>query len=116
MLFEDYDTADQIMKTPNPADQKTLGRTVKQFDLKTWNTHQADIARDALKAKFTQDTKLKEVLLGTRNKTLAEASPPWETTWGIGLHLHDPDITNKDKWKGKNLLGKVLMEVRSSLI
>ena len=35
--------------------------------------------------------------------------------WGIGLSMHDEDRLNVAKWKGQNLLGFALMEVRKSL-
>ena len=55
------------------------------------------------KAKFTQNQKLKQLLLNTENKILREASP-YDSYWGIG-----PD------GKGKNKLGEILMRIREEL-
>ncbi len=44
---------------------------------------------------------------------MVEASPPWETVWGVGLH--NSKITDKGQRKEENLLGKLLMEVREEL-
>ena len=61
--------------------------------------------------KFSQNENLKQFLLSTKNKILAEASP-YDKIWGIGMNANDKDILNQDKWKGENLLGKALMKVR----
>ena len=61
--------------------------------------------------KFSQNTVCKNALLASRSKLLVEASP-WDRTYGIGLSLSDRNITDPSKWKGKNLLGAILMDVR----
>ena len=35
--------------------------------------------------------------------------------WGIGLSMKDEDRFCMDRWKGQNLLGKILMRVRKKL-
>lgn len=37
----------------------------------------------------------------------------YDKIWGIGIHIND--IYDQEKWKGQNLLGKALMEVRDYL-
>ena len=32
--------------------------------------------------------------------------------WGIGLHVRDDAARDRSNWRGENLLGEVLMEVR----
>ena len=46
------------------------------------------------------------------NAIIAEASP-YDKIWGIGLRSN-PGLTKKD-WKGQNLLGQILMDVRNDL-
>lgn len=48
------------------------------------------------------------------DQILAEASP-WDTIWGTGLRQTDPNIRNPSMWRGQNLLGKALMNVRDVL-
>jgi ribA/ribD-fused uncharacterized protein len=62
-------------------------------------------------ARFTQSAKCRELLLATGDKILVEASP-YDKVWGVGLAASDTDILDETKWKGENLLGKVLTEVR----
>jgi len=46
---------------------------------------------------------------------LVEASPV-DPIWGIGLAKDHPDALLPGKWKGTNLLGFALMEVRDELM
>lgn len=64
--------------------------------------------------KFRQNYDLKVYLLMTKDSILAEASP-YDRVWGIGLGLRYPERLDYSKWRGENLLGKVLMDVRKQL-
>ena len=44
-----------------------------------------------------------------------EASPV-DPIWGIGLSAYDKEAHTKETWKGLNLLGKILTEVRDELL
>ena len=68
-----------------------------------WDDIKLNIMKEALIAKFTQNQKLKTLLLNTNNASIIEDSPR-DSYWGIG----------KDK-NGENMLGKLLMEVREEL-
>lgn len=54
----------------------------------------------------------KAFLQGTGDKVIVEASPR-DRIWGIGMGASNPDASNPAKWRGLNLLGFALMEVRS---
>jgi len=54
-------------------------------------------------------------LLETKGTTIVEASP-YDTIWGIGMAEDHPDVMDEAKWKGENLLGKALTELRDELI
>ena len=64
--------------------------------------------------KFMGSEDLREFLLSTGDKILVEASP-YDTVWGIGMKEDDPDCRNPRLWKGENLLGFALMDVREKL-
>ena len=66
-------------------------------------------------SKFSQNSNLKDILLSTKNKIIAEASPR-DKIWGIGLGSKNPNSKNKNEWKGTNILGWALMKARESLI
>jgi hypothetical protein len=112
--FKDYETADRIRKTTNPKEAKRLGRMVKNFDTNVWNMYCEDYMLHSLKFKFQNPT-LRDLLIGTKDKLLVEGSP-FDTIWGVGLHYQDDLILDSKNWKGKNLLGKCLMEVREELL
>ena len=55
-----------------------------------------------------------DYLLKTGDHVLVEASPV-DSIWGIGLAQDDNYIDNIYAWRGLNLLGFALMEVRDFL-
>lgn len=68
-----------------------------------WHQVKLGVMRKVLAAKFGQDEDLRNSLCKTGNAQLVEASPK-DDFWGYG-----PD------GKGKNMLGKLLMELRTEL-
>ena len=114
MLFGDNDTAEAIIQTSNPKTHKSLGRKVKGFGDKLWEMHRERIVYEGNFAKFTQNPELFNILMSTGEKILVEANPV-DTIWGIGLSEDNPDALIPAKWKGQNLLGKVLTQVRDDL-
>ena len=58
---------------------------------------------------------MKGILFETYPKLLVEASPR-DRLWGIGLGASNPKAQNPAEWRGKNLLGKCLTEVRDKLM
>ncbi len=114
LLFNDHDIAEKVIAAEKPASAKSLGRQVKNFSAETWDRLACSIVVEGNKHKFSQHDRLKEYLLQTGNKTLVEASPT-DTIWGIGLPQDAKDATNPFKWRGTNLLGFALMEVRDFL-
>lgn len=113
MRYGDVETANLILKETQPATQKKLGRSVKNFDQNDWSKVCYSIVLQGVYAKFSQNNVLFEYLKNTKGKILAEASN-YDKIWGIGLSPDDPATQNVDMWKGQNLLGKCLMEVRDS--
>jgi hypothetical protein len=114
LCFGDTETANQILETSNPRTAKDLGRLVKNYDEKIWETKRFDAMFDVCLAKFSQNPARLETLLSTGNKTIVEASP-YDKVWGVGIHWTDDEILDENNWKGQNLLGRVLMKVREQL-
>jgi ribA/ribD-fused uncharacterized protein len=100
------------MATKDPNVMKRLGRTIVGFDQDVWDREVERIANACNLAKFTQHPKLKEELLATGSRVIAEASAN-DRIWGIGVDWE----VGKDvrTWNGQNLLGKSLMYVRALL-
>ena len=113
-LFGDEDTLNEIMNATTPFEYKKLGRKVKGFEPSLWDEKKLDIVVEGNKAKFGQNPELKEFLLSTDDAILVEASP-YDTIWGIGMDRETALNSKVEDWKGENLLGCALMEVRDWL-
>lgn len=113
-LFNDHATAGQIINAATPVEAKALGRQVKDFDPATWEAACFGIVVEGNKHKFSQDPDFKDYLLSTGDKVIVEASPV-DPVWGIGLPQDSAKARNPHQWRGQNLLGFALMEVRDML-
>lgn len=112
--FNDDEIALKILKAPTPLHAKKLGRAVRGYDDDIWSSVRYEAMVTALEHKFARPD-MKRFLLSTTNKTLVEASP-YDVIWGVGLSEDDNRILHERNWKGQNLLGIALMEVRRRLI
>lgn len=104
LLFNDPSSAEKILEAETPLKAKKLGRQVANFDDKVWKEHRLEIMTSGLRLKFSQNPKLKEMLLETGDKILAEASP-FDKIWGIGYNKHVAVKKDPKDWPGQNLLG-----------
>lgn len=86
-------------------DAKEISRKYNQFTRQDWETVKFDVMRWCLKIKLIQNfDKFSEFLLSTDDSTILEFSTK-DSTWGA-------IPVNKDELKGKNALGRLLMEMR----
>ncbi|HWO19495.1 MAG TPA: NADAR family protein [Kofleriaceae bacterium] len=115
LLFGDAEVAAEILAADHPRKHKALGRKVRGFDDARWKREREAIVRAGNHAKFTQNAALREQLLATRGTTLVEASP-YDRIWGIGLAASDPRAQDPAKWRGQNLLGRILTALREELL
>lgn len=113
-LFGDRRAFEQIRLSTEPAEAKDWGRQVNGFDAATWLMKRWEFNLRANLEKFSQNPELKDFLLSTGAKVLVEASPV-DTIWGNGLAASDSHAHDPQQWKGLNLLGFALMEVRNHL-
>ena len=113
-IFNDEPIREQIMHETDQMTIKKLGRRVTGFVGAIWEGERYDVVFKGNEAKFSQNPHLREFLMSTGNKILVEASPK-DTIWGIGLDEFNPDALDPRKWRGKNLLGFTLMDVRQWL-
>lgn len=114
LLFSDPAMAARIMAADQPFDQKRLGQAIASFDQAVWDQHKQSIVLAGNTAKFSHNAGLRKKLLATGSSILAEANPK-DFIWGIGLAATDPNALNQAQWPGQNLLGQILMQVRSAL-
>lgn len=114
-IFGDEEIRQQILAEYSQMAMKKLGRKVRNYDDEIWKEKRFDVVVKGNIAKFSQNEKLLDFLLSTGNNILVEASPK-DTVWGIGLDESSPEAIQPRKWKGENLLGFALMEVRDILL
>ncbi len=112
VFFQDMRIAGLVAKQPDPAIAKKLGREIKGYDDKLWACVRLGYMTYVCYFKFNQNEDLKAILLGTGDRTLVEASP-LDTVWGIGIG--EEDAAAGVPWRGTNLLGIALMDVRRML-
>ena len=83
------------------SDAKAMGRYVTLR--RDWESVKDNAMYEIVKAKFTQNETLKERLLATGDSELVEGNDWNDKYWGVC------------KGYGKNMLGKILMRVRTEL-
>ena len=111
-LFHDSERYTAILRATNPWECKDLGKQVTPFDSKAWDAVRYDVVKTANRAKYEQNPDLMARLLSTGDAILAEASPK-DNIWGIGVDASAASEMNPSEWPGQNLLGKILMELRT---
>lgn len=105
--FKDKVTMNKILKCKTPREAKALGRKVKNYDDKIWNTKRDSYMYITILAKCMQCKEFRQILKDNRDKTFAEASP-YDSIWGIKLSENDPRALDPSQWKGENRLGKCI--------
>lgn len=102
--FRDKTIADWVMTAPAPHLVSILIHNLFAWDISEgWAAKKVDRMRQVLEAKFTQHPDLKAKLLATGDKLILEDSK-MDSFWGNGK-----------KGTGKNMLGQLLMELRTKL-
>jgi len=118
LLFGDSYHYKKIMDSGDPKTVKALGRKVKKFKESVWIENRERIVYKGNLLKFSQNPVLLEKLRNTKYAVLIEASP-YDKIWGAGESEYELRYKLKNnpeyEMKGRNLLGKILMEVRNTL-
>lgn len=114
LTFGDNVTAEKLLSYDSPKEQKALGREAAGYIDSVWAGIRQTVAIRGLYAKFSQDAELKRLLLGTGDAVLVECTSN-DRIWACGLDKDDDDRLSADRWKGQNILGFALMEVRNML-
>ena len=113
-VMGDYATYDRVVSSSTPAEAKKLGRQVAPFDSLKWDAVVCDVARSVCVQKFAAVAGLREVLLDTGERLIAEMTRN-DRNWGTGLDVGHADACKPWRWPGTNILGWALMEARAAL-
>lgn len=113
-LFRDYNSFQKILWAIDPREVKALGREVRNFNEKRWDAIKYWAVLHGNIQKFSQNAALREFILGFPVDTEFVEASPYDKIWGIGLPVGE-EALDKSKWRGQNLLGKVIGDVRKFL-
>ncbi len=97
-----------------PLVESDAERVIREQKNAEWEKQRYPIMVSILLAKFRQHAQLGKLLMETGDAILARADHR-DIEDGIGLSITDERQAIQSKWRGKNLLGKALMEVRTTL-
>lgn len=103
MKFKDKSEQEIIRKANSPMLAARMGRDRKRTLRRDWESVKVNVMREAVMSKFTQHLELRQLLLGTGDAKIIEHTVS-DDYWGDG-----------GDGKGKNMLGRILMEVRAKL-
>lgn len=110
---EDIPRATQIIQTTDTRRIKYISKGLNIVDKQEWRIKGTDIMKAGLRAKFEQNEELKQALLETSGLFLVECTR--DKTWGCGVPLYSKEASKPSTWEGQNLLGQLLMELRTNL-
>ena len=96
-----HEEAIRQAKTPKQA--ATMGRERTRPLRADWERVKDDVMREAVREKFRAHATIRQILLDTGDALLVE-NAPGDYYWGIGAD-----------GSGKNMLGRILMEIRDEL-
>lgn len=116
MEFKDTEIANKILTIKNPIEVKKLCKQIHNFNDKQWNKVKYDIMFTANIHKYNQNEELLQKLCSDKfqDKTFVEAS--YDKIWGIGMSINDIGVDDESNWKGQNLFGKCITEVRNTFV
>jgi N-glycosidase YbiA len=98
--FLDQAYQDKIRHASDPKTAANLGRSRSVVIREDWEEIKDDVMRKAVLQKFQTHSQLRELLISTGNEDIVE-NAPGDYYWGCGTD-----------GSGKNMLGKILQEVR----
>lgn len=101
--FADTHHEDAVRQAKTPKQAAEMGRDRQRPLRADWEEVKDDIMRDAVLQKFLTHQDIQRVLLETGDEEIIE-NAPGDYYWGIGAN-----------GTGKNMLGRILMEVRAEL-
>lgn len=101
--FLDVGYQEEIRKVKSPMVAARMGRSRKRPLRNDWESIKVQVMQTAVLAKFTQHDDLRALLLSTADAKLVEHTVN-DSYWGDG-----------GDGSGKNMLGRILMEVREKL-
>ena len=108
------EAAAAIMKAPFPKMAKEIANKIPRCDLKEWKTFKDVVMYDILDAKSQQVPMFKQALIDSGDSLLVEATS--HEYWACGFNVDLATTTSPKYYPGHNVMGSLLMKVRSILV
>ena len=109
--FGDTESLEKIMKAKSAKAVKALGKKVKDFKQDEWDSAKYEIMKQGVSAKFAQYPEIRKQLSDTGDRKIGFADAR-NVYWGIGSSESVEKSKHPEKWRGKNMLGHIIMELR----
>ena len=106
------DIAEEIINASSAFQVKQISKRIGCS--KSWDQENEKILEKVVRAKVASDVSVKDYLLQTGDKVLAEAVPH-DSFWGTGLTKEATMHTAKEAWPGQNKMGQIMMRIRKEL-
>jgi N-glycosidase YbiA len=103
LKFDDFATQEKIRGIPSPMGAAIEGRSTSNKIKNNWVSQMEYVMSTALRAKFTQCQRPREVLLST------------EDAWIVELSYKDDYWGSKPDMSGRNRLGHLQMQLRQEM-
>jgi ribA/ribD-fused uncharacterized protein len=116
VIFNDVEAYKALTKNDQitPKECKEIGRGINNFSDKDWVKSIIPLIARVLYHKFKFDEELRDKLLSTGDKIIAEMTSE-DDRWGTGVNSDDIRANNPSEWPGLNVLGYILMLIRHKL-
>jgi ribA/ribD-fused uncharacterized protein len=101
--FDEVEHRERIRQTKSPLIAARMGRDRKKPLRRDWESVKVAVMREVVRAKFSQHDDIRQVLLSTGDAKIVEHTEN-DSYWGDG-----------GDGSGKNMLGRILMEIREEL-
>lgn len=108
------DLAEEILRSTTPQQAKEIARRVPRHLHQEWHSIKLTVMRDILHAKADYCEKFKKTLIETAGKSIVESTS--DVYWSSGIPPHDSMTTLPSYYPGKNMLGRLMEQVRADLI
>ena len=113
--FEDYKLwHDIVAGYPTAHEISKASRCVLNFNHDEWSNAAVEHMKVSLQYKFWGNKMAREYLLQTGDMHLIFTSAD-QPFWGTGLDFPDPMNHDEANWKGHNVLGKLLSNIRDDI-
>lgn len=108
------EVAEEILQASTAFQAKQMSKKIGNSSSWEQQEENVKLMEDIVRAKVSSVESVREHLVATGVKTLAEAVPS-DPFWGTGLSKEATMRTDPSAWPGKNVMGKILMKIRGEV-